>query len=48
VRVGINNNVSAQILDGLSEGDRVITGESGTGTRPATQGSQRVRRPMGF
>lgn len=48
VRVGINNNVSAQILEGLGEGDRVITGESSAGAQPGGQRNQRVRRPMGF
>ena len=39
VRVGLNNRVQAQVLDGLKEGDLVVVGEatagggSGTGTR---------------
>ncbi len=48
VRVGINNNVSAQILEGLGEEDRVITGESAAGVESGGQRNTRVRRPMGF
>lgn len=31
VRVGLNNNVSAQILDGLAEGEKVVLGEARPG-----------------
>lgn len=42
VRVGINNNVSAQILEGLAAGDKVVVGEApAAGSAPA----QQMRRP---
>lgn len=49
VRVGIDNNVTAEILEGLVEGERVIIGESGgDGATAQRQQGQGVRRPMGF
>ncbi|SAI65764.1 HlyD family secretion protein [Bordetella ansorpii] len=40
VRVGLNNNVDAQILEGLKEGDKVVTGEgAGAAPAPAAPGS---------
>ena len=49
VRVGINNNVSAEILDGVTEGERVVTGTSGADAVPAArQQGVRMRPPMGF
>lgn len=47
VRVGINNNVTAQILEGLAEGERVITGTASAGA-PVQQQGGRMRPPMGF
>ena len=47
VRVGINNNVTAQILEGVSEGERVITGTASAGA-PTPQQGGRMRPPMGF
>jgi macrolide-specific efflux system membrane fusion protein len=38
IQVGINNNVSAQVLAGLSAGDRVVLGEAGVGTGPMSPG----------
>lgn len=35
VKVGINNNVSAQILSGLDEGEQVVNGSTGTAGTPA-------------
>ncbi|MEJ7137086.1 efflux RND transporter periplasmic adaptor subunit [Amphibiibacter pelophylacis] len=32
VRIGLNNKVSAQVLDGLKEGDTVVLGEAGKGS----------------
>jgi macrolide-specific efflux system membrane fusion protein len=49
VRVGINNNVSAQILEGLTEGERVVTGDSsGAGQANQQRQGPGMRRPMGF
>lgn len=37
VKVGINNNVNAQILEGLAVGDKVVTGEApAAGSQPQT------------
>ncbi len=30
IKVGLNNNVSAQVLEGLSEGDKVVIGDAAT------------------
>jgi macrolide-specific efflux system membrane fusion protein len=43
ISVGINNRIKAQVLDGLREGERVVTGQS-TGQ---TETSQRQQRRMG-
>ncbi len=45
VRIGLNNNVQAEILEGLQEGQRVVIGEqtSGTSAQPA---SPQRRNPM--
>ncbi len=43
VKVGINNNVNAQILEGLAVGDKVVVGEApAAGGQPA---GQQMRRP---
>lgn len=42
VKVGINNNIQAQILEGLEPGDRVITSSGTGGARPQQQ--QRMPR----
>jgi macrolide-specific efflux system membrane fusion protein len=34
IKVGINNNVNAQVLDGLKAGEQVVVGEAGVGTQP--------------
>ncbi len=34
VKIGINNNVNAQVLDGLKKGEQVVVGEGGVGTQP--------------
>ena len=47
VRVGINNNVTAQVLEGVTEGERVITGTASAGA-PVQQQGGRMRPPMGF
>jgi len=42
VRVGVMNRISAQILDGLSEGDKVVIGSRRKGSTP---GNGQFRRP---
>lgn len=44
VRVGLNNRVQAQVLDGLSEGDEVVVGEAAAGDK----GSTNMRRAPGM
>ncbi len=38
IKVGINNNVNAQVLEGLVAGDRVVIGEAGVSTGPMNSG----------
>ncbi len=45
VRVGINNKIRAEILEGLQEGDQVVTGMS---NGESTFSSGRGRSPLGF
>jgi len=48
VKIGLNNNVVAQVLSGLNEGDEIIIGESTGKTHKSTRsGSGRPQR-MGF
>jgi macrolide-specific efflux system membrane fusion protein len=42
VRIGLNNNVTAQILEGLKEGEQVVLGETKPGEKPEM--SERDRR----
>lgn len=49
VRVGLNNNIQAEILEGLSEGDQVVLGQSGNAA--AVNPNRRnmgMRPPPGF
>lgn len=49
VRVGLDNNIQAEILDGLSEGDQVVLGQSGNAA--AVNPNRRnmgMRPPPGF
>ncbi|WP_367848075.1 efflux RND transporter periplasmic adaptor subunit [Rhodoferax sp. WC2427] len=49
VKVGLNNNVNAQILDGLAVGDRVVVGEaSAASATGSSTGSTRMRPPPGL
>ena len=43
VKVGLNNNVSAQVLEGLSEGDKVVIGDAASA--PSANGQQGGMRP---
>ncbi|KAF7600903.1 MAG: efflux transporter periplasmic adaptor subunit [Candidatus Dactylopiibacterium carminicum] len=42
VRIGLNNAVTAQVLEGLAEGERVVLGEAAQGSSGSSS-----RRPMG-
>jgi len=44
VKIGMNNNVQAEVLEGLAEGQRVVIGEQMTGGTAASSTQQ--RRPM--
>jgi macrolide-specific efflux system membrane fusion protein len=48
VTVGINNNVSVQIIDGLSEGDRVVSTDELAASASGGDSRRRPRGPMGF
>lgn len=47
VKVGINNRIKAQILDGLQAGDRVVIGESSTTSTDSTSTRRMGPPPMG-
>lgn len=49
VRIGLNDKVTAEVLEGLSEGDTVVTGQAAEG-RASSGGGSGGRRfgPMGF
>ena len=46
VKVGINTNVSAQILDGLKEGEKVVVAEVSAEQKAANQRNQQQRNPL--
>lgn len=47
VRIGLNNNVQAEVLEGLSEGQLVVIGDKNTATAgPATGAARRGPPPM--
>lgn len=51
IRVGINNNVTVQVLEGLSPGERVVVGEVAVpadGEAPAQRGGRGMRPPPGL
>lgn len=47
VRIGLNDKVTAQVLEGLAEGDLVVTGEGRAGQSGSGSGARRFG-PMGF
>jgi macrolide-specific efflux system membrane fusion protein len=47
VTVGLNNNITAEITDGLSEGDRVVAGASTLSARTGTGGTGGARTGLG-
>jgi macrolide-specific efflux system membrane fusion protein len=49
VRVGLNNNIQAEILEGLAEGDQVVLGQSGNAAAVNTnRRNMGMRPPPGF
>ncbi|MGE4559234.1 MAG: efflux RND transporter periplasmic adaptor subunit [Desulfobulbus sp.] len=49
VKVGLNNNVQAEVLEGLNEGQRVVIGDkTATASAPSTAGLRRRRPPPGM
>lgn len=46
VKIGINNSVSAQVLDGLREGEQVVLGNAATATSANGGGPRRMGPPM--
>ena len=48
VKIGLNNNVQAQVLDGLREGQRVVIGEQTAATAPAANMPRRTPMPRMF
>lgn len=44
LRIGINNNVTAQVLEGLQEGEKVVLGNAASAPPPGP-GGQRMRMP---
>lgn len=50
VRIGLNDKVMAEVLEGLSEGDTVVTGQAAEGASGGGSGGagRRFRSPMGF
>ncbi|MDF3607662.1 hypothetical protein PE067_16860 [Paracoccus sp. DMF-8] len=48
IRIGLDDKVVAEVLDGLSEGDQVVTGEASGAMAAALGGGRRPREPFGF
>ena len=50
VKVGLNDKVVAEVLEGLAEGDVVVTGQAAAGRAAGTgsPGGRRFGGPMGF
>lgn len=44
IKVGINNNIQAQVLEGLQPGDEVVVGSGQNGAPPAERGRRRMPR----
>ncbi len=47
VRTGLRNNVNAQVLEGLREGERVVTGDSTDAAAPAPASNRAARQARG-
>ena len=48
VRIGLNDRVNAEVVEGLSEGDRVVTGQAADRAAGGSGGGSMRRPPMGF
>lgn len=48
VRIGLNDRVNAELVEGLSEGDRVVTGQAADRAAGGSGGGSMRRPPMGF
>lgn len=48
VEIGLNNKVTAQVLSGLDEGERVVTGEAAAQTTTTSSGGPGGPPPMGL
>jgi macrolide-specific efflux system membrane fusion protein len=46
VKIGINTNVSAQVLEGLNEGEKVVVAEATAADRAARQQNNQQRNPL--
>jgi len=46
IRVGINNRIKAQVLDGLQQGERVVTGQASASTETSTTQRRMGPPPM--
>lgn len=47
VRIGLDDGSTAQVLEGLSPGERVVIGRAGAGAEPATRAPRGRRGPLG-
>lgn len=48
VRIGLNDKTRAEVLDGLAEGEDVVTGSASGGLGTGPTGVRRPRSPLGF
>ena len=48
VKIGLNNRIKAEVLSGLTEGERVVTGNFGASGAGAAPGRRGPPSPMGF
>ena len=48
VEIGLDDKVTAEVLAGLTEGERVVTGEAAAGAGSAASTRRQPRGPMGF
>jgi macrolide-specific efflux system membrane fusion protein len=48
IEVGLNNNITAQVLSGLEEGQQVVSGGLATASRPTGTGPRQGSGMMGF
>ena len=46
IKIGLNNNVSAQVLEGLNEGDKVVIGDAASAPSKTGQQGGGMRPPM--